>query len=104
MGNLAQKLRNISSRYEPQVKKAEQSLRKSISSRDNTLRSYYDKILMMTKYPPKQINDSLSILNINDPSQREKIVITLLANHIETLRNDPHIKSNTLLVSYVNLF
>jgi len=84
----AQKLQDISPRYQAQVTTAESSLRDAQDKRDKSLMAYLGKVLELGRYSPEQLSYALETMRNGDLTPRERIVVELLANQLVSLRNN----------------
>lgn len=84
----AQKLQDISPRYQTQVTTAEGSLRDAHDKRDKILMAYLGKVLELGRYSPEQISYALETMRNGDLTPREMIVVELLANHLKSSLNN----------------
>jgi hypothetical protein len=84
----AQKLANISPRYQEYVTDAQRSLRETNERWDNCLKTYISKVLELSRYSPQQINSAMETVLNGDLTPREKIVTELLTRHVNSLKNN----------------
>lgn len=84
----AQKLQEISPRYQPQVTTAKMSLNDTVEKKDKSLMAYLSKVLELGRYSSDQISYALETMCSGDLTPRERTVVELLANHLKSSQNN----------------
>lgn len=79
----ALRLLEISSRYQEQVAAVESSMRDLESGVGEQLLGYRDKVSQLGDYQPAYIEHALQALLAAEPPPRERVVLELLARHLE---------------------
>ncbi|BCU06326.1 formylglycine-generating enzyme family protein [Allochromatium tepidum] len=79
----AQKLAEISTRYQDQVEAVERSIREIETAAREQLQGYRDKIAKLGEYEPDYIAQAFKTLGEGEPPVRERAVMELLAVHVE---------------------
>lgn len=83
----AQRLLDISPRYQEQVDAAERELRNIGGKRDTSLRDYLNKVLELGRYKPEYASFALDSIRNGDLTLRERMVADLLNTHVQSLLN-----------------
>lgn len=79
----AQRLLEISSRYQEQVAALEASIQELTTAAQEQMRGYREKITQLGDYEPGYIETALVTLRAAEPPQRERLVLDLLGKHLE---------------------
>jgi len=79
----AQRLLEISSRYQEQVAALEASIQELTTAAQEQMRGYREKITQLGDYEPGYIETALVTLRAAEPPRRERLVLDLLGKHLE---------------------
>lgn len=100
----AQKLVEISTRYEDQLASLEITISSTRKACDRILMAYLNKVLELGRYTPEQVSYAMDIIKNGDPTPREKIVAELLTSHLSDLRNNPNPDPVKMLANFTEQF
>ncbi len=82
----AQKLGEISSRYQEQLTSAKSNLNDVRNARDKSLKAYQGCVIALVRYTPEQLSSAMGVIRKADLTPREKIVTELIEQHVNFLR------------------
>lgn len=100
----AQNLGKISPRYQDQVRSAESQVKATQNKIDKNLMSYFSKVLELSQYTPEQISYAFGVIRNGDLAPREKIVVELLNEHVQVVRNNNKADTAHILESFTKRF
>ncbi len=98
------KLSIASPPHQEQLTSATTALNEAKNERDKHLKAYYADIVGIGKTPQQDVNAGLSEIQKRNLSNREKIVATILPNHINRLSNNSSYASSLLLADFQRNF
>jgi len=82
-----QKLLEISPRYQEQATRARKTLSDVADKRDRSLGDYLKKVAELSRYKPDYITGALDSIRNGDVTSRERIVLDLLSDHVNSSRD-----------------
>jgi hypothetical protein len=100
----AQKLQELSPRYQPQVDSAQNTLNAALKEQDKSLMAYIDRVIQLSSYPREQISYCLKMMEDGDQTPREKIVTELLTEHLKSLQKGAKPDSSSWLADFTRRF
>jgi hypothetical protein len=83
----AEKLLEVSPRYQEQVASAKKVLGDVEDKRDQSLSDYLKKVTELSRYQPNYITSALDSIQNGDLTPREKMVAAMLSDHVGSSRN-----------------
>lgn len=96
----AKQLGDISPRYQEQITSAESMVSSARTDRDKSLMAYIGKVVELGRYSPDQVSYAVGVIQSGDVSSREKIVVELLAKHVNSSRNNSKADAKKLLSEF----
>lgn len=100
----AQKLHEISPRYQPQVTSAKANLDDARAKGDRYLMAYINKLAEINRYDEKQIEYAIGTIQNSGLDPRDKVVIDLLIKHIKSMSTTGSTDPASLLTDFNNSF
>lgn len=94
------KLSIASPPHQEQLASATTALNEAKNAKDKQLKAYYADIVTLGKYPQQDISAGLPEIQKRNLTSREKIIATLLPNHINNLSNNTSYASSLLLADF----
>nr|NJM03615.1 hypothetical protein [Desulfobacula sp.] len=100
----AKELLNNSTRYQEQVAAAEKALNSTNEIMDKSLRDYLNKVAELGRYKPAYVSYAIDLIGNGDLTHRERIVVDLLNNHVNSFRNDTQVDIRFWLTDFTKHF
>ena len=100
----AQKLGEISPRYQEQIDSAKSTLVSAKKERDKNLMVYVGKVVELNRYTLDQSTYAMNAVRNGDLSLREKSVTELIENHLNSLRHDSKADPEKFLAEFTQRF
>ena len=100
----AQKLGEISSRYQEQSTSAKSNLNDVRNARDKSLKAYQGCVIELVRYTPEQISSAMGVIRKADLTPREKIVTELIEQHVNFLRTSNKANPEKFLLDFNQRF
>lgn len=100
----AQKLAEISPRYQEQLASAENTISAARDNRDKSLMAYLSKVIELGRYAPEDVTYALEVVRNGDLTARERIVAELVAEHVNSVRKSTKADPKKLLAGFSQRF